>query len=79
MLATVIDTAELGKTVAASLVAGVGITALFSLMIFGGSRFADMRRDERPVAAAAFAVVALVSLVATLAGITIGMVVMLAG
>jgi len=79
MLATVVDTAELGSTVLASLVAGVGITGSFSLMIFGASRFSDMRRDERPASAAFFAVVSIVGLLVTLGGITAGMIVMLAG
>jgi hypothetical protein len=78
-LATVVDTAELGKTVLASLVAGVGITASFSLMIFGVSRFADMRRDERPVSAGFFAAVSVVGFLVTVGGITAGMIVMLTG
>jgi len=79
MLGTVIDTADLGYTVLASLVAGVGVTASFSLMIFGASRFADMRRDERPVSAGFFAAVSIFGLLVTLGGIVGGMIVMLAG
>ncbi len=79
MLATIVDTAELGFTVLASLVAGVGMTASFSLMIFGASRFADMRRDDRPASAGFFAVLAVLGLLITVGGITAGMIVMLAG
>lgn len=79
MLATIVDTAELGSTVLAALVAGVGVTASFSLAIFGLARFADMRRDERPGSAAAFAAIAGFALIATLGGITAGMIVMLSG
>ncbi len=78
MLATVVDTAELGKTVLAALVAGVGVTASFSLMIFGAARFAQMRRDDRPASAAFFGTVAVVGLLVTAGGITAGMIVMLA-
>jgi len=79
MLATVVDTAELGSTVLAALVAGVGLTASFSLMIFGASRFADMRRDDRRASATLFATVAVIGLLVTVGGIVAGMTVMLSG
>ncbi|MBA2545563.1 MAG: hypothetical protein H0V15_01680 [Solirubrobacterales bacterium] len=79
MLATVVDTAELGKTVLAALVAGVGVTASFSLMIFGISRFAEMRRDDRRASATLFATVAVIALLVTVGGIVAGMIVMLSG
>ena len=41
---------ELIETVIASLVAGVGVTAIFSTAIWGGARFVDLSRDGRPVA-----------------------------
>lgn len=79
VLATVVDTAELGYTVLASLVAGVGITGSFSLMIFGASRFADMRREGRSTSAGFFAAVSILGFLVTAGGITAGMIVMLAG
>jgi len=79
MLATIVDTAELGSTVLAALVAGVGITASFSLMIFGASRFSDMRRDDRRASATLFATVAVIGLLVTVGGIVAGMTVMLSG
>jgi hypothetical protein len=77
MLATVIETKELAETVVAAAVGGIGITALFSLMIFGAARSADMRRDDRPVLATAYGSLAGLALLATAAGIVLGMVVML--
>jgi hypothetical protein len=77
VIATVVDTKELAETVVAAAVAGVGITGLFSLVIFGVARSADMRRDDRPVLAAAYGGLATVSALATTAGIVLGMVVML--
>jgi hypothetical protein len=77
MIATIVDTKDLWHTVVAAMVAGVGITALFSLVIFGVARSADMRRDDRPVLALAYGSLAGLAFVATAVGIVLGMVVML--
>lgn len=76
MLATIVDTQALLKTVVAAFVAGVGVTLIFSLAILGASRFADMSRDGRPAAAIAFGVVGLMALLAALAAVTVGIIVM---
>jgi hypothetical protein len=76
MLATVVETRELLETVVYALVAGVGITIVFSLAIYGATRFADLNRDERPAAAVAAAIVAALALVATLAAVAIGIIAM---
>ena len=76
MLATIVDTHALLKTIAASFVAGVGVTMIFSLAILGASRFADMNRDGRPVAAIAFGVLGVVAFLAAGAAVTIGIIVM---
>jgi hypothetical protein len=76
MLATVVETHALLETVLAAFVAGVGVTLIFSLAIMGAARFADMSRDGRPVAAAAFGALALVALAAAAAAVTIGIIVM---
>ena len=76
MLATVVETKELVSTVLASLAAGVGVTAAFSLMIFGAARFADLRRDDRPILAAAAAVLMSLGFAITAAGIVVGIIVM---
>ena len=55
MIATVVDWAALRDVVLYSLAAGIGVTIAFSLAILGGTRFTDMRRDERTVEAVAFA------------------------
>jgi hypothetical protein len=77
MTATIIDTKDLWQTVVAAMVAGVGITALFSLVILGVARFADMRRDDRPLLAATYGALAAAAALATVAGIVLGMAVML--
>jgi hypothetical protein len=76
MLATVVETQELLKTVVAALIAGVGITFVFSLAIYGATRFADLSRDERPVAAGAAAILTLIALLACIAAVVVGIVVM---
>jgi hypothetical protein len=75
-LATVVDTDALLETIAASLIAGVGITIVFSLGILGAARWADARRDDRTLAAGAAGALALVALAASLAAVVIGILVM---
>jgi hypothetical protein len=76
MMATIVETKELVETVIASLVAGVGVTAVFSMAIWGGARFVDFSRDGRPVAAAAAVALGVLALVTTLAAVVFGIVVM---
>jgi hypothetical protein len=75
-MATIVETGNLVKTVVASLVAGVGVTAIFSVAIWGGARFADLTRGGRPLAAGAAATLGVLALVATLAAVAFGIVVM---
>jgi hypothetical protein len=76
MLATLVDTGALLRTVAAAFVAGVGVTLIYSLAILGATRFAEMNRDGRPVAAASFGALAIVAVAAAAAAVTIGIIVM---
>lgn len=76
MLATIVHTDELLQTVAASIVAGVGITVVFSVAIWGAARFVDLSGSERRVAAAGAAAVGIVALAATIATVVVGIVVM---
>lgn len=75
-MAVVVQTRELLQTIVASLVAGVGVTVVFSVAIWGSARFADLSRNERPAAAAAAAALAALAALATLAGVVFGIVVM---
>jgi hypothetical protein len=76
LLATVVETKELLQTVLYATVAGLGLTLIFSLAIWGATRFADLSRDERLLAAAAAAVLAAGALLACLAAVAVGIVVM---
>jgi hypothetical protein len=76
VIAVVVETKALLETIAASLIAGVGITGAFSVMIFGATRFADLRREERPLLAAFTGALAVLALAVTLGGIVLGIIVM---
>jgi hypothetical protein len=75
VLAAIVETQALAKVIVASLIAGTGSTVSFALTILGATRFADMRRDDRPVEAGAFAVLAALALAVSIATIVFGIVV----
>ena len=74
--ASAVDWDALLQTVWASLVAGLGLTFAFSVSIFGAVRTAELRRDERPLAAGAALALMIVGLAVCAAGIVFGIVVM---
>jgi hypothetical protein len=76
VIASIVETRDLLETVAASVVAGVGVTIVFSIAVFGATRFADFSRDERPLAAAAAALMAAAALAACIAAAVVGIIVM---
>jgi hypothetical protein len=76
LLAAIADTKALLQVVVASLVAGVGVAVAFSLVILGATRFVDLRRNERPLEAAAFGLLAALCLLASMAAVVIGLIVM---
>jgi hypothetical protein len=75
-VAVVVETKELLQTIAASLLAGVGVTVVFSVAIWGAARFADLNRDDKPVAATAAAGLVAFALAVTLGAVVFGIVVM---
>jgi hypothetical protein len=75
-LGAVVDVKELWQTVAAAMIAGVGITATFSLVIFAAARYSEAARSGNGLAAALTGSLAIVSLVVTVAAIVLGMIVM---
>jgi cation transporter-like permease len=75
-MAVLVETKQLLETVIASLVAGVGITVVFSVAIWGVARFADLNRNERPLAAGAAAAMAGLAVLVTLTAVVFGIVVM---
>jgi hypothetical protein len=75
-MAVVVETKQLLETVIVSMVAGVGITVVFSVAIWGVARFADLSRNERSLAAGAAATLAGLAVLVTLAAVVFGIVVM---
>jgi hypothetical protein len=76
MLATVVETKELLDTVIASLVAGIGVTTVFAILILGVARSSDMVRNDRPVLAVAAGGLAVLAFVVVTAAIVLGITVM---
>lgn len=74
--AQIVESKELLQTVVFSLVAGIGVTLIFSVAIWGAARFADLSQEDRPVAAGAAAVVAALALLAVAAAVVVGVIVM---
>jgi hypothetical protein len=76
MLASIVDTGALLKTIAASAISGLGVALIFSFAILGGARFLEYGRAGRPATAIAFGILALVALAAAAAAVTVGIIVM---
>jgi hypothetical protein len=76
LIATVVDGEALLKTVLASVVAGVGVTIVFSLAILGAGLFGDARRDGRAAAAVGAATLTILALAACGTAIVFAFVVM---
>jgi hypothetical protein len=76
MIATIVHTDELLSTVVAASVAGIGVTFLFSLGIWGAGQFTELSRDGRSMLATAAAAVAVLAMAAVTAAVVIGIVVM---
>jgi hypothetical protein len=76
VIASIVDTSALWQTIAAALVAGVGTTLVFSLAILGVARFAEASREGRSFESALFAGLAVLGLLATMAAVVFGVIVM---
>jgi hypothetical protein len=75
-LATIVDTKALWETVVASMIAGIGVTFIFSLAIYGAARFSQMGREGRQGSALGFGALALVAAAAFVGAIVFGIIVM---
>lgn len=76
MTALAVEVAALGEVVIAALVAGVGITILFSMVIYCTTRASELRQDNAPVLATILGGLAVVGVVACLASVAFGIHVM---
>lgn len=76
MIAALIEGKELLETVVASTVAGVGVTFVFSIAIWGVAQFVEHSRSERTLAAGAAGLVAVLAVLATAAAVVVGILAM---
>jgi hypothetical protein len=72
-----VDAAGLVEVVWVSLVAGIGVTLTFSLVVLGGARSATARRDGRGGEALAYGGLAAIAMVVFVAGVVLGVNIML--
>jgi hypothetical protein len=75
-MAEIVETKELVQTVVFALVAGIGVTLIFSVAIWGAARFVDLSQENRRLAAGGAALTATIALLAVLAAIVVGFIVM---
>jgi len=73
----VVDFHALGQVVWVSLVAGIGVTVLFSVVIWGTDKTAAARREGQDGQALAYGVLAVAAMVVFSAAVITGVVVML--
>jgi len=71
-----VDTKALLQSVAAGVAAGIGVTVVFAILVFGVSRSAQLVRDERPALAALSGVLAALAFAVVAASIVLGIIVM---
>jgi hypothetical protein len=74
--AAIVETKDLIETIIYSVVAGIGVTAIFSVAIWGAARFADLNQEDRPLAAGVAAAVGALALLAVVTAIVLAVVVM---
>jgi len=72
-----VDAAGLFEVIWVSLLAGVGITTVFSLVVLSGARSAEARRGGRARAATVYAVFAVLAFVLFAGGVVFGVNIML--
>ena len=79
LLASIVDWDALGQTVLAAVLSGVGVAFTFSLGILGVARFTDSSRELGLLGMIAFGFLALFGMIATVAAIVFGVIVMTSG
>lgn len=75
--AKIVDWSQLLEVVEAGLIAGVGISVVFSLVIFGTVRAQEHRQASRHAQAAAHGLLALVALAVSIGAVAFGVSTML--
>jgi hypothetical protein len=76
MLASIVNTTTLGKTILYSLAAGIGIAVIFGAGVSSAAGLIDAMRERRTVATAAWATAALFCLLCATGAVVLGIVLM---
>ena len=76
LLATVVDGGDLLRVVWVSIASGLGVTTVFAIAIVGTSRALDLRRDGRPIEAAAYGAIGVLALAGVAAAVVFAIIVM---
>jgi prolipoprotein diacylglyceryltransferase len=74
MSTATIDTHLLLRVAYTAFAAGVGASLVFSLTVYGVVRSSEMRREQRPAAAASYGLLGAIGLVLTVALIVFGLI-----
>ncbi len=77
MRLAVVELGQIVEVIWVSLIAGVGITAAFSLVVFGTARSAEARRAKHTAPALAFGALAVLFLLLSVAALAFGVQIML--
>jgi hypothetical protein len=76
VIAAIVDTTTLGKAVAYSFAAGIGVAVIFGAGVTSAAGLLDARRDGRTLAGLAWGALAVICLLGAAAAIVVGIVVM---
>jgi hypothetical protein len=76
MLASIVNTTTLGKTILYSLAAGVGIAVIFGAGVSSAAGLIEARRNGRGIATVAWATATLACLLCAAAAVVLGIVLM---
>jgi hypothetical protein len=77
MIAAIVNTTTLGKTILYSLIAGIGIAVIFGAGISSGAALVEARRARRTAASIAYGTLTVACVLAGMGAIVVGLVVMI--
>jgi hypothetical protein len=76
VIASIVDTGDLLQVIWVSLAAGIGVTAVYGLAIFGAARALDLGRAGRSGGATLFGALGVAAMAVVVAAVVLGVVVL---
>jgi hypothetical protein len=76
MIASIVDTGDILEVIWVSLAAGIGLTAIYGIAIFGAARAVEVGREGRSLEAAFFGVLGVVAMTVVVAAAVLGIIVL---